>query len=453
MHPNYAPNSILTYKEGILHFGERSLLGLVQELATPVFLFSEAQLQANYGALLRGLSSGGERVTVRYCAKTNNESALLALLASYGSEVMVSHPAEAQLALQCGFAPEKIAYQRPVLLEEELRAVLESGINLIHAYRLQDLEVIDRLASLLRIKVKISLRLRNDSPGARLSPLNFFSRRLGFRESEIGPAVERVTQSTWMRPYAINFYCGTQQQSTANFRVLMGKVVRICSRIQSHHGVTLEEINFGGGVPSHSLIRTGVRGLWSRGDAGLDESDSPESLASFGRKLIAQYHEQARKWGLSPLPAIAVEPGRSIVGNAGILISRVCAIQGNWLFLDASHNYLGESMLFLRHRILPLIEPANEPQRYYHLSGNTLNTMDVMDFRVKLPPINVGDILCLADAGAYSISRSTRYAGLSPAVYLLRSDGQLRMIRREEGLSDLMSPMITPEIEGGAKDG
>jgi len=444
---------MLSYRNNVLHFENQPLPTLVGQLTTPIFLFSEARLRANYQALQRGLASGGERVTVRYCAKTNNEAGLMAILATGGSEVMVSHPAEAQLALRCGFTAEKIAYQRPVLLEEDLRAVLESGISLIHAYRLQDLDLIDQVGSALHVKVRVSLRLRNDASGVRLSPLNFISRRLGFSETEIEPAVERLTRSKCLKLYAINFYCGTQQQSTANFRTLMGRVIRICSSIQSRYGAALEEINFGGGVPSHSLIRPGLRGLWSRADAGLDESDTPESLESFGRELSAQYRELARKWGLSPLPAIAVEPGRSIVGNAGMLISRVCAIQGNWVFLDASHNYLGESILLFKRRILPLLKPAHQPQRYYHLSGNTLNTMDVMDFRVKLPPMNVGDILCLADAGAYSISRSTRYAGLSPAVYLLRSDGQLQMIRREEGLSDLMYPMITPEIEGRSKGG
>lgn len=153
--------------------------------------------------------------------------------------------------------------------------------------------------------------------------------------------------------------------------------------------------------------------------------------------------------GVETLPAIGLEPGRSIAGNAGFLVTRVLAVDGHWLFLDASHNFLPESSLLFSRRIVHGEVPGGCEQRYYHLSGNTLNTADVVDLRRRLPVSRRGDLLVFCDAGAYSISRSSRYAGLCPAVYLLEEDGALRMIRRREDARDLQAPMILERKEPG----
>jgi diaminopimelate decarboxylase len=110
-----------------------------------------------------------------------------------------------------------------------------------------------------------------------------------------------------------------------------------------------------------------------------------------------------------------VEPGRAIVGNAAILVTRVHAVEGRWVFLDASYNHLGESPLPFSRRILPVAQPGSSPKQTYHLSGCTLNTTDIIDVRRRLPPLGAGDVVALCDAGAYSISRASRYACLLPA--------------------------------------
>ena len=92
-----------------------------------------------------------------------------------------------------------------------------------------------------------------------------------------------------------------------------------------------------------------------------------------------------------------------------------------------------------------MCQPNKETARTYHLSGNTLNTMDIIDLRRCFSPVVAGDVLVLCDAGAYSISRASRYAGLSPAVYLCKTDGSIQMIRRPEILSDMASSMVTAE--------
>lgn len=441
---------MLTYASGRLCVEGRPLEALVRETGTPCFLMSEARLRANYGALVRGLSRTADPVTVRYCVKTNNEAGVLEVLARSGSHALASHPAEVRLALACGFRPERIAYQCPVLREEEVRAVLGEGVALVHAYRLKDLDVIESAAARLGRTARVSLRLR--SGRFRLSPLGFLSRRLGFHESQILPAAERIRSSTWLALAAINFYLGTQQESADNYGGLLRTAMRLASEIHLRTGTRLDEINLGGGVPSPSLRRMGLRTLWGRVRDDLAWDPPGDALEAFAHGLSSRFRQAVEEAGLDPLPGLALEPGRSIVGNAGVLVTRVLAVEGRWAFLDASHNHLGESTLLFARRILPEREAGPGPQRYYHLSGGTLNTRDVIDLRRRLRPLSEGDLLALADAGAYSISRASRYAGVSPAVHLLGEDGTLRTIRRAEGLQDLAGPMATADgrrIAGG----
>lgn len=444
---------MLSYRDGQLYLEGKSVKSLAEELGTPFFLISDARLRSNYNALTRGLSHPEVKPTVRYCAKTNNEPGVLAIMASLGSQVVVSHAVEAQVALGSGFAPEMIAYQRPLLLEDEVRAVVGAGVSLVHVYRLEDLPVIEKAASECGRRLKLSLRLRNNSLGARSFPLNFLTRRLGLTESDILSAAKRIRDSEWLSLAAINFHGGTQQESVRIYRALLRRVTRLGVRLQAQMGVALEEINLGGGIPSPSLRRIGVRSLWLRIKDDLAYSNASEKLEEFSRMLSAEFRNEANEAGLRPLPALVVEPGRAIVGNAAVLVTRVRAVQGKWAFLDASSNYLGESPLLFARQVLPINQPGDGEERYYHLSGSTLNTTDIVDVRRRLPTLAVGDVLVLCDAGAYSISRASRYAGLSPAVHLLQTDGSLRMIRRAETLADLTSHTVRDEDGEGVGDG
>lgn len=430
---------MLSYRDRRLHFEGISLEWLVRTTGTPVFLLSERRLEENYQALYRGLSGTGLPAIIRYCAKTNHERGILRVLAGCGSHLLACHLAEAELALASGFPPDRIAFQRPVLSVEELRCLLQRGITFFHLYRVEDLELFEELAP-SQGSLRLSLRLRNDSPGARLSPVNFFSRRLGMTREEALAAAGRIVQCPGLSLQALNFYIGTQRSSPSTYRPLLRRAVKLAGQVAKELGVRIQEVNVGGGIPSPTLERLSPWRLWFarawRGDAR-----GAEHLESFGRRLALELEEVSPRAGLRPPPSLAAEPGRAIVGNAGILVTRVCAVQERWVFTDASRNFLGESPLRFRRAILPVAQPPGKENRTFHLSGSTLNTLDFLTLFQKIPPVRAGELLVLCDAGAYSISRATRYAGLLPAVYLLGRDGNLRCIRRAEKEVDLVVSM------------
>jgi len=415
-----------------------SLGGLAERLGTPFFLLSEARLRANYGALERGLSSAGPGAVLRYCAKTNNEAGVLEVLAACGSHLLASHAAEVALAVRCGFPPERIAYARPVLIEADLGAVLAAGVPLIHVHQPADVAEVEAAAARAGRRVRVSFRLRGEGG---LSPLGRLNLRMGLDPGEIVEAARRCAASPWLEPAAVNFYLGTQQQSLDGFARVFRGVLALLERLAAE-GIVIGEVNLGGGIPSPSLRRVGPRDLLGRWRDRLANEAPPGRLEEFATRLAGRFRELVAGSRLAAPPVLTAEPGRSIVGDAAVLVSTVRAVGEGWLFLDASRSHLPESPLLFARRILPLAEPGGGRRRFYNLSGSTLNTLDLLDVRRRLPPLAVGEALAFCDAGAYSISRAAPYAGLPPAVHMLREDGTTRLVRRAEGVDDLAGPMI-----------
>jgi diaminopimelate decarboxylase len=432
----------LTYHENHLYFGDKSVTTLAEKLGTPVFIFSEAQIRENFEALITGLKRSGVQPLIRYCAKTNNEAQILRTLASTESHVMVSHGAETELAIECGFSPDRIAYQRPVFLEDEVRSVLEKGVSLVHIYRYQDVSKIASLAGELNIQVSLSLRLAYESIKTHYHPVYIPAGRLGMGKNELIRAAKAIADAPNLALRAINFYVGTQKNAPRNFRSMIRKTAEIACKLYDL-GFPLQEINAGGGVPSASMQKLNLRNILKRRKGIKELPNTTVALDSFSLQLADLYKVEWKRVGVGPLPVLALELGRSIVSNTTILVTRVHAVKGNWAFLDASANFLGESPLLFWRRVLPALLEQSHPQRFYHLSGSTLNTRDWLSLFQRLPLLHEGDHLVLGDAGAYSISRASRYAGLSPAVYMLRMDSSLELARKAEDYSDLIAAMVT----------
>ncbi|HVT42879.1 MAG TPA: hypothetical protein VMT00_00660 [Thermoanaerobaculia bacterium] len=412
-------------------------------LRPPFFLLSEAAILRNFRALRDTLGQSVEAPAIRYCAKTNHELAVLSILARAGCDVLVSHPAEGDLAARAGFAPETMSFQKPALDEDDIAWILRTTPGLVHVHRPEDLR---RLAAVKSPgPLQISIRVADDLASWTPSLLGFATRRLGFTRDEVLEVASGKLDDP-LRVVALNCYIGTQQSGVKKFRRALDRLFLLLVELRSR-GVPVAELNLGGGIPS-TIGRLGPRDVWSRFRDLPKETGQPR-LVAFARKLGEEFRDAARRHGVTGI-RLAVEPGRSIVGDAAVLVTRIEAIHGDWLFLDASRNVLGESPIMFRRAIGPAVIRDGARPRYYHLSGNTLNTLDVIDVRRRLDEPSQGDLLVFADAGAYTISRTTRYAGLAPAVYLLSMTGEVTLVRRRENLDDLIAPMM---IDGASTAG
>jgi diaminopimelate decarboxylase len=431
---------LLAYRDGILELDGQSLADLAERRGTPLFVASERRVLASYEAVRAGLASAGP-AELRYCAKTNNEAGILGALAAAGSSLLASHLGEVELALACGFPAERIALQRPLATVAELTAALSLGVTRLHATLPAD---VPRLVAASRASgrtagVVLRLRLPGRTP---LSPIGALQRRLGLTGDE-AVAAARELGAAGMRCAGVNVYIGTQRARAAEFSRAVDAAFAILARLRDETGTAAEEIDLGGGLPSPTQRRVGLRDLWWRWRDLWPERPAGPSPEPFARALAGLCAAAAARHAV-PLPRLVLEPGRALVGGAVVLLARVEADAGRWLFLDASRNHLGESPLLFARRLLPVKEPTAGALRRVHLAGTTLNTTDVLDLHRRLPPLEAGDLLAFCDAGAYTLARASRYAGLSPAMVLVGSDGVVRPIRRAENWRDLSSAMVLP---------
>jgi diaminopimelate decarboxylase len=434
-------SDLLAYRESGLELDGAAIAPLVERHGTPFFLFAERRLVDNYRALERGFAAAGAPAELRYCAKANHEAGVLSVLAREGSSLLASHLAELELALACGFPAGRIAYQRPAASAGELVAVLEAGVPVLHAFRPDEALAIAALADRTNRQLRLSLRLRPARPVS-LSPLAGLNARLGVTAREAIEIARALEGSPRVRISALNVYIGTQQAGTRTFERELRRAAALARELSRIGAGPIEEINLGGGVPSPSLRRLALSGLWARWrDSAPRAEGGPRAVERFAVDLGSRFRGVVESAGLRPVPRLVLEPGRSVVGNAAVLVTRVVAVDGPWLFVDASRNFLGESPLLFRRPIRAVREGGAGGERFVHLSGNTLNTLDVLDYRRRLPRLVPGEALAIGDAGAYSISRASRYAGTSPPVLLVGRDGEVRVIRRAESFADLASPM------------
>ena len=369
------------------------------QVGTPVLLASEACIRRNVNDLRAGLRSAWPDVLLRYCAKTNHAPAILSIVRDENIDVLTSHEPEVRMALAAGFAPERIAFQRPVLDPHEVEAVIGAGVRRFHAFRHEDLDLLSRVAAARNVELRVSLRVA--LPNFGIPFLGAAARRMGFEPRD----VTKIARPGLVID-AVNTYIGTQQERVESFRPAIRALVELAKSI----GAT--EVNLGGGVPSSTLRRVAPSRFWKR-----DNPTAATPLRDYAARLGAMFAGEARE----PL-RLVLEPGRSIIGNAVILLTRVCAAKERWRFLDCGRNVLVESPVAFTRWIEPL-ERRDGELSVVDLSGPTLNTLDVVDTRRRLPPLRVGDIVAIGDAGAYTLSRATSYAGLPPPLVLARRDG------------------------------
>lgn len=210
-------------------------------------------------------------------------------------------------------------------------------------------------------------------------------------------------------------------------------------------GIEINEFNIGGGFPVESMRRVLMPDrlhVFRLGrKLGVDFEGKIPPLDEFGRIISEKFNELCRSHDIEAV--LAVEPGRSIASNAGILLSTVVLKKSRWIFLDEGRNMLPETPFFHRRDIVVVNKMGEPLEEVMHVAGPTLDTADVLLVDKKLPKTREGDVVAILDAGAYSISKSTQFTQeRRTPVYFIKEDGGVIKIRNREDYDDVTRNMI-----------
>jgi diaminopimelate decarboxylase len=402
---------------GVLCADGVALDALAREHGTPLYAYSRARLESAYDAYARAFSPVPHRVC--YALKANSNGALLRVLAARGAGADVVSGGELRAALRAGFAPERVVFSGVGKTDDELALGLEAGIGEFNAESEAELRRLSELACACGLRARVALRVNPD-----IDPRSHPYISTGLRESKFGvdarvalDLLRRARAWPGLEITGVSAHIGSQIADLEPL-VASARELALLARTLLAEGFPLRTIDLGGGL-----------GVDYEGDG---RAPSPAALGERVLPLV-------RDLGLELL----LEPGRSLVGPAGVLLARVLYVKASgakrFVIVDAAMNDLLRPALYAaHHRIERVVAGASGERFVADVVGPVCETGDFLALNRAIDAVQSGDLLALMDAGAYGFSMGSTYNMRPRPAEVLCESGQARLIRRRETFEDLV---------------
>ena len=428
---------------GELIFDGADLARLARTRETPFFLISEEILTRNYQRLMESFSSIND-FGVYYSVKTNFETSVLQTLRRLGAGAEISGDLDLHVATNAGFSADRIIFDGPCKTDRELEQAVRRGIRLINVESVDEIRRIDALGRehgrVIDIGVRIDPMTRRPYYDKLITT---YKQKFGLHISVCGEAFAAARACRHVRLVGLHAHIGSQILSPGLYVEALTALFRLAADLR-RSGVAIEEINIGGGFPAQSLralrLARRIRGARLLERFRMLEKRTPP-IEEFGRTISECYRANCHTHGFSP--RLSVEPGRMLVNNTCVLVGTVRLIKPHWVFTDISVNDVPENLFFTEWRVFFPDKMTHNPVGHANLSGPTLSTYDVLFFQKEIPALEVGDPVVIYDTGGYSIPRANQFTRPRNAVYFLRRDGELRLIRRRETVEDVVRMQVS----------
>ena len=405
------------YRNGVLCAEQVPLDDLARRFGTPCYVYSSAAIAAAFGEFATALK--GRRSLICYSVKANSNLAVLALLARLGAGFDIVSGGELARVLAAGGDPRKTLFSGVGKTSAEIQLALEKDIACINLESAAELERVDAIARRLGRRAPVAFRVNPD-----IDPRTHPYISTGLRESKFGVAYDdaerlyaRAAKLPGIELIGVGCHIGSQLEHTAPFAEAAGRIAALADRL-AHAGIVLRHIDLGGGF--------GIR----------YHDESPEPIASFLDGALGMLAGRRE--------SLILDPGRSIVGNAGVLLTRVEHVKPgaarNFLVVDAAMNDLLRPALYgAWHEVRPVREAE---------SGAAAGVYDVVgpvcesaDFLARDRPLAAreGEFLAILSAGAYAMSMSSNYNSRPRAAEVLVAGGEAHLVRSRESVEQLFA--------------
>jgi diaminopimelate decarboxylase len=393
------------------------LAAIAEAVGTPAYVYDAAEIRRAYSAFDQAL--GAYPHAIHYALKANSTLGVVRLLRQLGAEVDANSGGEIEVALRAGFIPGQIVFSGVGKGGDELDRAVTLGLKSVNAESAGELDRIAARARALGTTVRVALRVNPDID-ARSHP----HISTGLKTNKFGTPIDEARQiyrdharQPGLEPVGVHVHVGSQITTLDPLRDAAVRVVAL-TRVLAGDGLTLEHVDLGGGL-----------GISYDGSAVPNASDYAAAILP-----------ALQGSGLD----LVVEPGRVLIASAGVLIARVVdrkAYEGGpqFVVLDAGMTELMRPALYgAYHRIVAVAPRPGVPQRY-EVVGPLCESSDIFGRDRLLPPLEVGDLVAILDAGAYgSVMASTYNRRPFPPEVLV--DGQSwRVIRRRQTIDDLLA--------------
>jgi len=409
------------YRNGELHVEQVALSQVAERYGTPCYVYSRAAITETYRAF--DAAFGARDHLVCYAVKANSTLGVLNVLARLGSGFDIVSGGELARVMAAGGDPRKVVFSGVGKTAEEMQQALMAEILCFNVESERELARLDAIAARTGKTAAVSLRVNPD-----VDPRTHPYIATGLKENKFGIPYEdalalyrRARDMRHIRIAGIGCHIGSQLTEVAPFVAALDKILDLVERLQAE-GIALTHVDIGGGL--------GIR----------YRDESPPAIADYARALIARL-------GSRPL-RLLLEPGRALVGQAGVLLARVEYLkhgrERNFAVVDAAMNDLLRPALYDAWHDVQPVRASSSGGKAYDIVGPVCESADFLA-RARVLALSEGDLLAIMSAGAYGMSMSSNYNTRPRAAEVMVDGARMHLIREREAVSELMSrEMLLP---------
>jgi diaminopimelate decarboxylase len=405
--------------DGALFMERVPLASIAAQFGTPCFVYSQGALTTAYQRLdhALGTARNGRPYLICYAVKANSNLAVLGVFARLGAGFDIVSGGELQRVLRAGGDPAKVVFSGLGKTDREMRLALETGIKCFNIESEPELARLNAIAGGAGLRARVSLRV-NPDVDAKTHP--YIS--TGLKNNKFGVAFDRamaVYRRAASMPHievsGVDCHIGSQLTDDAPLREAMSRIVALADALAAE------------GIPVHHICPGGGIGIAYKDEQVID-------VASYAAALQDCLGDRDVE--------LLLEPGRMLVGNAGVLLTRVEYVKTtatkNFLVVDAAMNDLIRPPLYHAHHEVVAVNPQDAAEQLYDVVGPVCESADVLAHGRALRARD-GDLLAILSAGAYSFVMSSNYNSRPRAAEVMVSAGDSRVVRKRESFDDLVA--------------
>ena len=404
----------MKYKNGSFFIEKLSADKLANKFGTPAYIYSERKIKENIDKFKKKFSTINPLIC--FSVKSNANKEILKIINKKGLGADVVSKGEMIRALKAGINPKKIVFSGVGKKHDEIKFAINKNILLINAESVNEIKEIERIAKLLDRRIKIGIRLNPDTDAKTLSSISTGKKenKFGVNSHQLRSILENYKNSKYLDFACLSVHIGSQITSHKPYEKML-KVVQKNINASKHH---FEFIDLGGGMGIKYDIR----------DRILNYTKYKNLIKKFLNKNNSK---------------IIFEPGRSIIGDTGVLLSKIIYIKRmnkiNFVIMDAGMNDLMRPALYgAKHNIIPTKKNNIKSQKKHEFVGPICETTDKFLTKVKFQRLEENDNLIISDVGAYGIVLSSNYNLRPIPPEILVKGSKSRIIKKRQKYKDFI---------------
>lgn len=414
------------YRDGALHAEEVPVHDVAASVGTPFYLYSTATLVRHFRLFDEGLD-GLDRL-VCYAVKANSNQAVLKVLAEQGAGMDVVSGGEYERARAAGVQSDRIVFSGVGKTRAEMELALAGGVRQINLESEPEMELLSQVAASMGVTVPVAFRINPDVDAGTHDKISTgrAEDKFGIPASRVSDAYRAAASLPGLKIVGLDVHIGSQLTDLAPYEQAFRLVAELAVQLRSE-GHEISRLDLGGGL--------GIP--YRRSNAALP---LPIEFCSLIKSIFGNLGCE-----------IEIEPGRLIVGNAGILVSRVLFLKSGqdrkFLILDSAMNDLVRPALYSSyHEIVPVTEPApGVHEQPFDVVGPVCESGDTFAKQRSMPPLESGDLLAFRSAGAYGAVMASEYNTRPLVPEVMVHGDRFAVIRARPTIDEILSRDIVPE--------